>query len=83
MKNLKENLDRLFWDYEEKATYLDKINLVCGFEKYIDNLDDWELASKMKIDEDDPDFDIEILNVRQAVSNGTDKWLERSKYGIF
>ena len=44
MKNLKEKLDRLFWDYEEKTTYLDKINLVCSFKEHIDNMDDLELA---------------------------------------
>lgn len=75
MKNLKEKLDRLFWDYEEKTTYLDKINLVCSFKEHIDNMDDLELAEKLEIDADNPDFDIEILNARQAVSNGCDKWL--------
>ena len=62
-------------DYEETATYFDKINLVCSFKEHIDNMDDLELAEKLEIDADDPDFDIEILNARQAVSNGCDKWL--------
>lgn len=75
MKNLKSKLNLLFWDYEETATYFDKINLVCGFKEHIDNMDDLELAEKLEIDADNPDFDIEILNVRQAVSNGCDKWL--------
>lgn len=75
MKNLKSKLDRLFWDFEETATCFDKINLVCSFAKHIDNMDDSELAEKLEIDADDPDFDIEILNARQAVSNGCDKWL--------
>lgn len=75
MKNLKSKLNRLFWDYEETATYFDKINLVCSFKEHIDNMDDLELAEKLEIDADDPDFDIEILNARQAVSNGCDKWL--------
>lgn len=75
MKNLKSKLDRLFWDFEKTATYFDKINLICAFAEHIDNMDDLELAEKLEIDADDPDFDIEILNVRQAVSNGCDKWL--------
>jgi hypothetical protein len=75
MKNLKSKLDRLFWDFEETATCFDKINLVCSFAKHIDNMDDSELAEKLEINADDPDFDIEILNARQAVSNGCDKWL--------
>lgn len=79
MKNLKEKLDRLFWDYEEKTTYLDKINLVCSFKEHIDNMDDLELAEKLEIDADDPDFDIEILNARQTVSNGCDKLLEKQR----
>ena len=40
MKNLKSKLNRLFWDYEETATYFDKINLVCSFKEHIDNMDD-------------------------------------------
>lgn len=79
MKNLKSKLNRLFWDYEETATYFDKINLVCSFKEHIDNMDDLELAEKLEIDADDPDFDIEILNVRQTVSNGTDQWLEKQR----
>ena len=75
MKNLKSKLNLLFWDYEETATDFDKINLVCSFKEHIDNMDDLELAEKLEIDADNPDFDIEILNVRQAVSNGCDKWL--------
>ena len=75
MKNLKSKLNLLFWDYEETATYFDKINLVCSFKEHSDNMDDLELAEKLEIDADNPDFDIEILNVRQAVSNGCDKWL--------
>ena len=75
MKNLKSKLNLLFWDYEETATYFDKINLVCSFKEHIDNMDDLELAEKLEIDADNPDFDIEISNVRQAVSNGCDKWL--------
>lgn len=65
MKNLKSKLNLLFWDYEETATYFDKINLVCSFKEHIDNMDDLELAEKLEIDADNPDFDIEILNVRQ------------------
>ena len=79
MKNLKSKLNRLFWDYEEKTTYLDKINLVCSFKEHIDNMDDLELAEKLEIDADDPDFDIEILNARQTVSNGCDKLLEKQR----
>ena len=75
MKNLKSKLNRLFRDYEETATYFDKINLVCSFKEHIDNMDDLELAEKLEIDADDPDFDIEILNARQAVSNECDKCL--------
>ena len=73
MKNLKSKLDRLFWKYEETATYFDNINLVCQFAEYINNMDDSELAEKLEIDADEPDFDIEILNARQTVSNGCDK----------
>ena len=75
MKNLKSKLDRLFWKYEETATYFDNINLVCQFAEYIDNMDDLTLAEKLEIDANNPDFDLEVLNARQTVSNGCDKWL--------
>ncbi len=75
MNNLKSKLDRLFWRYEETATYFDKINLVAGFSDYVENMDDLELAEKLEIDAEDPDFDLEVLNARQAVMNGVDKWL--------
>ena len=52
MKNLKSKLNLLFWDYEETATYFDKINLVCSFKEHIDNMDDLELAEKLEIDAD-------------------------------
>ena len=75
MENIKQKLDRLFWRYEETATYFDKINLVAGFSDYVENMDDLTLAEKLEIDANNPDFDLEVLNARQTVSNGCDKWL--------
>ena len=79
MKNLKSKLNRLFWKYEETATYFDNINLVCQFAEYIDNMDDLTLAEKLEIDANNPDFDLEVLNARQTVSNGCDKLLEKQR----
>lgn len=75
MENIKSKLDRLFWKYEETATYFDKINLVAGFSDYVENMDDLELAEKLEIDTEDPDFKIEVLTARQVISAGCDKWM--------
>lgn len=75
MENIKSKLDQLFWKYEEKACYTDKMNLVGGFSDYVEGLDDFYLGELCDLDPEDPDFDIEILTIRAAVNDGCDKWM--------